>query len=34
MYGMPYGDYKARYQNEVSAEQLDRFADSQQKATE
>jgi len=34
IYGMPYGDYKARYQNEVSVEQLDRFADSQQKATE
>ncbi|MCY4227530.1 MAG: DUF1244 domain-containing protein [Gammaproteobacteria bacterium] len=34
VYGMPYADYRARYQNEASVEQLDRFADSQQKATE
>jgi len=34
VYGMPYGDYKTKYQNEASAEQLDRFPESQQKATE
>ncbi|MDZ7670648.1 MAG: DUF1244 domain-containing protein [Gammaproteobacteria bacterium] len=29
VYGMPYPDWKARYQKEASAEQLDRFQSSQ-----
>jgi uncharacterized protein len=28
VYGMPYGDWKDRYQREASAEQLDRMQDS------
>ncbi len=34
IYGMSYSDYKAKYQNEASAEQLDQFTESQEKATE
>lgn len=34
IYGMPYGDYRAKYQHEASTEQLDRFAESREKATE
>ena len=34
IYGMSYSDYKTKYQNEASAEQLGQFAESQEKATE
>jgi len=34
IYGMPYSDYKEKYQNEASAEQLDQFAESKEQATE
>lgn len=34
IYGMPFAEYKAQYQSKASAAQLDRFTESQQKATE
>ena len=34
VYGMPYGDYKARYQDKATSEQLARFELAQEKATE
>ncbi|UCC15862.1 MAG: DUF1244 domain-containing protein [Gammaproteobacteria bacterium] len=33
VYGMPYGDYKSRYQNEATPEQIAAFGDSQKKAS-
>lgn len=33
VYGMPYGDYKRRYQREATPEQLEKFAAAEQKAT-
>ena len=33
VYGIPYGDYKAQYQEKASAEQLERFKDSETKAS-
>lgn len=33
VYGMAYGDYKARYQEKASAEQLERFKVSETKAS-
>ena len=33
IYGMPYGEYKERYQREATPEQLDRFAVAERKAT-
>jgi hypothetical protein len=34
VYGMPYGEYKDKYQSKASAEQLESFETAQQKATE
>ena len=33
VYGMPYGDYKARYQEKPTPEQLAAFAEAEKKAT-
>jgi hypothetical protein len=33
VYGMPYPDYKRQHQREASAEQLEKFADAERKAT-
>lgn len=34
VYGMPYDEYKSRYQEKASAAQLEQFEGAQQKATE
>lgn len=34
IYGMPYAEYKAKYQEEASVQQLEQFSGSQHKATE
>ena len=34
IYGMPYGEYKAAYQQKATPEQLDKYEESQKKATE
>ncbi len=34
VYGMPYSEYKSRYQEKASPEQLERFEHAQQRATE
>ncbi len=34
IYGLPFSEYKARYQEKASPEQLSKFEDSQTKATE
>jgi hypothetical protein len=34
VYGMPYADWKTRYQKEASAEQKQAFAEAQQRASE
>ncbi len=33
VYGMPYAEYKAQYQEKASAEQLERFKDAETKAS-
>ncbi len=33
VYGMPYGDYKSRYQEKPTQAQLDAFAEAEKKAT-
>jgi hypothetical protein len=33
VYGMPYADYKARYQEKATAEQLEKFKDAETKAS-
>ena len=33
VYGMPYADYKARYQEKATAEQLEAFEESEKKAS-
>lgn len=33
VYGMPYGEYKQRYQGEATPEQLEKFAVAERKAT-
>ena len=33
VYGMPYADYKARYQEKATAEQLEAFQESEKKAS-
>ena len=34
IYGMPYGEYKSAYQQKATEEQLDKYEESQKKATE
>lgn len=34
IYGMPFGEYKSRYQQKATEEQLAKFGNSQKKATE
>lgn len=33
VYGMPYGEYKRRYQRAATTEQLEKFAEAEKKAT-
>jgi hypothetical protein len=33
VYGMPYGDYKDRYQNKATPEQIEAFGESEKKAS-